>query len=96
MKLRLLTEDELNLIRLAGLEAIWERKPSFNIINKEQMFLFENEMFTISIVCILNVDINRRGHNPTAIPVSEKKFKFIFWLPLKVNNIEMLLHVRIE
>lgn len=73
---------------------IVEQRPSFNIITKsEPIYEVENERLTISIVCMLKVDINRRGHNPKALPVAEEKFKFMFFTKLYIMEREYLLHV---
>lgn len=92
--MRLLAEDEIRLVIDEGLEAIRPRKSSFNIINKVEPILnIENEILTITITSNLKVDINRRGHNPKAVPVTENKFKFIFWLNIDMSGLKFTLHV---
>ncbi|KAH9419544.1 Signal transducer and activator of transcription 5B [Dermatophagoides pteronyssinus] len=91
--MRLLAEDEIRLVIDEGLEAIRPRKSSFNIINKVEPILnIENEILTITITSNLKVDINRRGHNPKAVPVTENKFKFIFWLNIDMSGLKFTLH----
>ena len=92
---RLLKEDEISTVLCEGIQAIIKQKPSFNIINKaEPMYSLENnKRLTISIVCMLKVDINRRGHNPKALPVAEEKFKFIFCTKVELMEREYVLHV---
>lgn len=71
-----------------------QEKPSFNILNKaEPMYSVESGRLVISISCMLKVDINRRGHNPKALPVAEEKFKFIFFTKLAFMEQEFSLHV---
>lgn len=94
MDVRLLKEDEIGIVLNEGLQAIIKQKPSFNIINKaEPIYSIENKRLTIAIVCMLKVDINRRGHNPKALPVAEEKFKFIFCTKVDLMEREFVLHV---
>lgn len=88
---RLLKEEEIGTVLCEGLQAMLQAKPSFNIINKaEPTYSLEDtvgscggQRLTISITCMLKVDINRRGHNPKALPVAEEKFKFLFFTSLE-------------
>ena len=95
MDVRLLKEEEISTVLYEGLQAIIKQKPSFNIINKaEPTYSVDNhKRLTISIVCMLKVDINRRGHNPKALPVAEEKFKFIFCTKVELMEWEYVLHV---
>lgn len=103
MDVRLLKEEEIGTVLCEGLQAMLQAKPSFNIINKaEPTYSLEDvgscggQRLTISITCMLKVDINRRGHNPKALPVAEEKFKFLFFTTLEEGLLgrQCVLHVR--
>lgn len=99
MDVRLLKEEEISTVLCEGLQAMLQGKPSFNILNKaDPTYSLEGgggRRLTISIVCMLKVDINRRGHNPKALPVAEEKFKFLFFTKLDqiLLNRQFVLHV---
>ena len=83
---RLLSESEIRQFHQHGPAGLEGQKPSFQISQKATPQKQMNPFLSIYLVNMLTVDMNRRGHKPKALPVSEEKFQFLFGATLQFHN----------